>query len=398
LIGRLQAEERLFSAPWLRLEETQAIFALLDGDKGRTRAVGGIVRDTILGRSRENADVDMATEILPGDVMARAQRLGVAAYPTGIEHGTVTLRIGDFIAEVTTLRQDIETDGRHAVVKFGTDWTRDAERRDFTLNALYVGMDGTLFDPLGGFEDCLSGHVRFIGDADRRIAEDRLRVYRFFRFSASHGGQKFDPDGIAAASRAAGTLSALSGERVGAEMLRLLALPAVALTLEHMVGASVLDFPNHLLVHLRTYEHIAVQPSAAGRLALIGAELGLEDIQKRWRLSNGQIARAEAIVRGATFVRQGQLNEAAYRSGAVLEEAADVAASLAGWTHKHADEIRIQLHGNRPPKFPLSGGDLVALGMRPGPSLGIELSRLEKMWIESGFALDRENLLALARR
>ena len=343
MIGRLQAEERLFSAPWLRLEETQAIFALLDGDKGRTRAVGGIVRDTILGRSRENADVDMATEILPGDVMARAQRVGVAAYPTGIEHGTVTLRIGDFIAEVTTLRQDIETDGRHAVVKFGTDWTRDAERRDFTLNALYVGMDGTLFDPLGGFEDCLSG------------------------------------------------------QRVGAEMLRLLALPAVTLTLEHMVGAGILDFPDHLLVHLRTYEHIATQPSAAGRLALIGAELGLEGLQKLWRLSNEQVGRAEAIVRGASFIRHGQLNEAAYRSGAVVEESADVAASLSGWTRKHAEDIRQKLDDNKPPKFPISGGDLVTLGLKPGPALGVEFSRLEKLWIESGFALDRENLLALAR-
>ena len=140
----------------------------------------------------------------------------------------MTLRVGDLVAEVTTLREDVETDGRHAVVKFGTDWVRDAERRDFTLNALYVGMDGELFDPLGGADDCLAGIVRFIGDADQRIAEDRLRVYRFFRFSASHGQEQFDAEGLAAAVRAAGTLGELSAERVGAEMMRMLALPKVA--------------------------------------------------------------------------------------------------------------------------------------------------------------------------
>src|SRR5690606_662941 len=149
---------------------------------------------------------------LPEDVTARAAASGVDAYPTGIEHGTVTLRLGTLTAEVTTPREDVETDGRRAVVRFGTDWVRDAERRDFTLNALYAEMDGTLFDPLGGVDDCLAGRVRFIGAPERRIAEDRLRVYRFFRFSASHGGEKFDPVGLAACRAAAGSLGALSAE------------------------------------------------------------------------------------------------------------------------------------------------------------------------------------------
>ena len=138
--------------------------------------------------------------------MSRASKAGLGAYPTGIEHGTVTLKSGSLVAEVTTLREDIETDGRRAVVKFGTDWTRDAERRDFTMNALYANADGELFDPLSGLADCLAGRVRFIGDPDMRIEEDRLRVYRFYRFSASHGGQKLDRDGHAACKRAVALL------------------------------------------------------------------------------------------------------------------------------------------------------------------------------------------------
>jgi poly(A) polymerase len=141
------ALKRLKQAEWLNRSETQQVFALLDGALGKTRAVGGIVRDTLLDRWRERAEIDFATELEPADVMRRAGERGVPVYPTGIEHGTVTLKVGDLTAEVTTLREDVETDGRHAVVRFGTDWRRDAERRDFTLNALYADADGTLFDP-----------------------------------------------------------------------------------------------------------------------------------------------------------------------------------------------------------------------------------------------------------
>ncbi|MEQ1771499.1 MAG: CCA tRNA nucleotidyltransferase, partial [Devosia sp.] len=235
------ALQRLKDADWLRDAETRGLFALLDGAQGRTRAVGGAVRDTLTDRQRERADLDFATELLPEEVMARAKAAGIAAYPTGIEHGTVTLRGEHLVAEVTTLREDVDTDGRHAVVKFGTDWTRDAQRRDFTLNALYVGADGELFDPLGGAEDCLAGRVRFIGNAAERIREDRLRVYRFFRFSASHGNEHFDEVGLTAVTRAAGDLDELSAERVGFEMRRMLSLPRVSKTLRAMVVAGVLS-------------------------------------------------------------------------------------------------------------------------------------------------------------
>ncbi|MBL8596201.1 MAG: CCA tRNA nucleotidyltransferase, partial [Devosia sp.] len=147
------ALQRLKDAPWLRDPATQRIFALLDGERGKTRAVGGAIRDTLVDHEREATEIDFATELLPREVMRRAGEAGVAAYPTGIEHGTITLKVDDRVAEVTTLREDIETDGRHAVVRFGWGWTRDAERRDFTMNALYCDMEGELFDPINGVED-----------------------------------------------------------------------------------------------------------------------------------------------------------------------------------------------------------------------------------------------------
>ncbi|MBN9346836.1 MAG: CCA tRNA nucleotidyltransferase, partial [Devosia sp.] len=248
------ALQRLKDAPWLRDPATQKIFALLDGERGKTRAVGGAIRDTLVDHEREATEIDFATELLPREVMRRAGEAGVAAYPTGIEHGTITLKVDDRVAEVTTLREDIETDGRHAVVRFGWGWTRDAERRDFTMNALYSDMEGELFDPINGVEDCLSGAVRFIGDANKRIAEDKLRVYRFFRFTASHGHEQFDEDGLVAVHKAAGDLHNISAERVGNEMRRMLALPRIARTLETMAQTGVLNLPPDLLERMGTYE------------------------------------------------------------------------------------------------------------------------------------------------
>ena len=175
--------DRLRRAEWLMRPETQRILAMLDGASGRTRAVGGIVRDTVLGLPTGSTDIDLATELLPEEVSARAAKAGVSVYPTGIEHGTVTLKLEALVAEVTTLREDVETNGRHAVVRFGADWVRDAERRDFTLNALYARMDGSLFDPLAGLDDCLGGKVRFIGragKADRRGSAAGLPLLQVF--------------------------------------------------------------------------------------------------------------------------------------------------------------------------------------------------------------------------
>ncbi len=271
MVSRSQLQRRLKEAAWLHHADTKAIFSLLDGETQRTRAVGGIVRDTLLGLERRSAELDLATELTPDEVLARAGEQGIAAYPTGIAHGTVTLRLNALVAEVTTLRQDVETDGRHAVVQFGTDWLQDAERRDFTINALYADMAGELYDPLGASGDLLPPVVRFIGDPDRRIAEDRLRVYRFFRFSASHGAERFDAAGLAPLTRSAQALEGLSAERVGAERRRMLALPKIATTLRAMRDAGLLTIGTATLERLRAYTVQARQPQFLARLAIIMA-------------------------------------------------------------------------------------------------------------------------------
>jgi poly(A) polymerase len=374
------------------------VFALLDGASGRTRAVGGVVRDTLLERPITTPDVDFATELLPDEVMARAKAAGVPATPTGIEHGTVTLRPGSLLAEVTTLREDIETDGRHAVVSFGTNWTRDAERRDFTLNALYAGMDGVLFDPIGGVDDCLKARVRFIGDAATRIAEDRLRVYRFFRFSASHGNERIDLEGLAAVRAAAGDLDGLSAERVGAEMRRMLSLPKVAKTLRVMAEAGVVELGEDIVDRLSSYERYSRRPEPAARLALIMSKSGTPHFREKWRLTNEEMQRSQAILAAAALMMDFDLHEAAYRFPAVLSEAIDVAAVLAGWSEAGRGAVVDELQSIDVPKFPLSGTDLVAAGFKPGRVLGLELERLERAWIDSGFVLDRDALLAQVRR
>lgn len=389
---------RLKTAEWLLRPETQKLLALLDGENGRTRAVGGIVRDTLLDRPRDRSDVDFATELLPHEVGSRAEKAGVAVYPTGIEHGTVTLRLGTLVAEITTLREDIETDGRRAVVKFGTDWARDAARRDFTLNALYAGINGELFDPLGGLDDCLSGRIRFIGDPALRIKEDRLRVYRFFRFSASLGGEKFDPDGLAACRDAADKLGNVSAERIGAEIKRMLSLPRVAVTLRAMVDAGILHLSQESVRLLHSYERRTHRPDLAARLALIIAETGPKQLKTMWRLSNDEIAAAEAILTVAELLREYELYEAAYRHPAALAEGVEVAAVLADWTDVGRLAVTDRLQALDVPRFPVTGTDLVRLGLRPGKALGAELDRLEQLWIESGFTLDRETLLANVER
>lgn len=383
----------LATAEWLVRPETQAIFAALDGAKRRTRAVGGVVRDTILERQRDNPDIDLATELLPEEVIERAKAAGIATYPTGITHGTVTLKLGETLAEVTTLRRDIETNGRHAVVAFGTDWREDAGRRDFTLNALYCAADGTLFDPLAGLGDALAGHIRFIGDAAQRIAEDGLRVYRFFRFSASHGGEQFDAAGLAACADAVHRLTHLSRERVGSEIMRLLALPKAAATLGKMTEVGLLSIGQPSQAALGAYEALGGR-SMPARLVLIAGDR-LDVMQQTWRLANEVVGAAREIDQAASLLAEDRIGEAAYRHGEAAVDGLAVAASRQGWTRDRVAEVARVLAATVVPDFPVSGRDLAGLGMVPGPALGRELARLERAWIGSGFALGKAELLAL---
>jgi poly(A) polymerase len=383
--------DRITDAEWLKRPAVKAILSVLDGAEGRTRVVGGAVRDSLIGRMREHADIDMATELLPVAVMQKAKASRIDAYPTGIDHGTVTLHLDGTTVEVTTLRQDVVTDGRHAQVQFGTDWVADAERRDFTLNALYCFADGTLFDPLGGAEDLLNGRVRFIGDAAQRIAEDGLRVYRFFRFSASHGGETFDAEGLAACREAAEDLDHISRERVGAEMMRMLALPRIAKTIAVMDRLGLVRVEPGAAQALARYEALGGH-SATARLALLGRE-ALELRQADWRLSKAVVAHAVQIGEAAAMLRRGDVAWAAYRFGEDAVEGLAVAAAEEGWPRERLAEIARDMGRLPVAPLPVGGADLTARGMKPGPDMGAAIAIMERAWVESEFSLNRDALL-----
>jgi poly(A) polymerase len=393
VISRHEAITRLRAARWVHDPDIQQMFKVLDGLSDRTRAVGGIVRDTILGRPDMHSDIDLATELPPDEVMARAGAAGMSCYPTGIAHGTVTVRHGQTTAEVTTLREDIKTDGRHAVVRFGSNWRADARRRDFTINALYASMNGGFFDPLDGMDDLLNQRVRFIGDPDQRIAEDRLRVLRFFRFTASHGKEVCDPEGLAACQRAANGLGALSAERVGAEMMKMLSVQRVAATLAVMSKAGIVDFDVEVLEKLARYEDLTAAPVALARLAILISSGGTENLQNAWRLSKFTLNEAREICRAASLLAEGDLNQAAYRYARLGSVALPVAAGLGGWTPPHAKEISEAFYAIKVPGFPINGDDLVAAGFSRGPELGQALRSIERDWVNSGFKLDRDALV-----
>lgn len=395
---RDEALARLKAADWLAA--ARPFFDCLDGAAGRTRAVGGIVRDTLLGRPGGSTDIDMATELLPDEVAARGRAAGLGVHPTGVDHGTVTLVHEGRAVEVTTLRRDVETFGRHAKVAFGTDWAEDARRRDFTMNALYCGADGALFDPLAGLDDCLAGRVRFIGDPDERIAEDRLRVYRYFRFAASHGNQRFEPEAVEACARAAGDIGALSAERVGGEMMRLLAQPQCATTLAVMVKIGMLtSVPAGALSALERLERQPVAADAALRLAVLEITGGaVADLRSAWRLSNATMASVADLVAAARLAAAERWAEMSYRHRESSAQAIMIAAAVGGHGLEWVAEAVAVVEDYGWRRFPVSGSDLLAMGIEPGPALGVELKRLEALWIDSGFQLDKDALLEKARR
>ena len=232
------------SGAWLQSRAIRKVFAALKAGDAEARIVGGAVRNALIDRPVK--EVDIATTALPEDVMRLAREAGLGAHPTGIDHGTVTVVADGIPFEVTTLRRDVETDGRHAVVAFTTTWEEDAARRDFTINALYCDDDGTLYDPVGGLDDLRKRRVRFIGDPRARIREDYLRILRFFRFSADYGNGQIDPTGLAAADGLKDGLALLSSERVRAEILKLLAAPGRAEVVRVMYdhGHSAVGHPH----------------------------------------------------------------------------------------------------------------------------------------------------------
>src|SRR5262245_6416050 len=398
----------LAGADWPTRADTRAVFDALAAKGYAARAVGGAVRNALLGRPV--VDIDIATPARPDEVLAAARAAGLAAHPTGMAHGTVTVIAGHVGHEVTTLREDVESHGRHATVAFTADWAADARRRDFTINALYCSADGRVFDPLGGSADLAARRVRFIGQARERIREDYLRILRFFRLTAEYGEGPPDREGLAACVAERDGLARLSGERVRQEMLRLLAAPRGPELVRAMQDYGLLGFvlpaaprPG-LLARLAAIEAgLGLSADAVLRLAALVVELpeDADRLRERLRLANEEharlrhaavrrpdlgpaaderVARADLYANGAAAYRTRVLVGWA-RSGQAPEDRA--------WRDRYALAERWQ-----PPSFPLAGADVVAAGVPPGPRVGALLRAIEAWWIAGDFTAEAAALRA----
>lgn len=371
---------------WLRAAPTQTVFAMLDRAGYRALAVGGCVRDALLGIAAH--DIDIATDALPERVVALAEASGLKTVPTGIGHGTVTVISGGIPHEVTTFRRDVETDGRNAVVAFSDDVAEDAARRDFTMNALYADASGIVVDPLEGLPDLRAGHVRFIGDATARIREDYLRILRFFRFTAHYGDPALgiDSEGLAACATDADGIDRLSRERVGYEMRRLLAAPDPAPAIAAMAGSGILSrvLPGADVAGLAPLMHLAPGADWLARLAALGGDAdGL-------RLSN---AEARMLGRLRDAARDGT---APFALGDALgvERARDALAIRAALTGTEVAGLAAAEAGAAA-TFPLAAADLMP-GLE-GPALGEGLARARALWLAREGNVTRDALLAAAR-
>lgn len=379
------------AAPWLTDPATRAVTAALEEAGHRALYVGGCVRNALL--AVPVSDIDIATDALPEAVIAAVGAAGLKAVPTGIAHGTITVVSGGRGYEVTTFRRDVVTDGRHAQVVFSTHMEEDAARRDFTMNALYATPEGRVLDPVGGLPDLRARRLRFIGDADRRIAEDYLRILRFFRFHAWYGDPAggLDAEGLAACAAGAGGLARVSAERIGQEMLKLLGAvdPAPALAAMAQAGILARVLPGAVSAPLAPLIALedGLAPDPLRRLAVLGGE-GPAD---RFRLSRVAARRLD-LLRDLSGAAAGSA-EIAWRHGA--DAARDVAllraASLAQPLPAGLEQA---IAAGAAARFPVAARDLMP--RFAGADLGQALRRLERAWIASDFTLTRDGLLALA--
>ncbi|MDR6951711.1 poly(A) polymerase [Ancylobacter sp. 3268] len=385
---------------------------VLDRDGEEARIVGGAVRDWLVGRDvgwPARGDVDIATTAVPDEVTRRAQAAGFRPIPTGIEHGTVTVIAEGQPYEVTTLRDDVATDGRRAQVAFGRDWRADAARRDFTMNALYLTRGGELIDFTGGEADARAGRVRFIGDADQRIAEDYLRILRLFRFHAGYGHGPVEREALAAAIRGRDGLARLSRERVRAELMKLLVAARAGETLREMDAAGLLEPVLGATGDVTAFARLAaieaalgLAPDAVRRLGALAVreEADAAALAERLRLSRAEASRLAALAGPAPTPALCEKGQKAFlyrmgrerftdraliafaRSGAAMDDE--------GWRALLAIALDWPM-----PAFPLKAADFLARGLAPGPALGTAMKRAEDAWIEAGFPQDPADLDAL---
>lgn len=377
---------------------TRAVFAALEtkGGKGCVRFVGGCVRNVVMGRPV--SDLDLATQLTPNETEAALTAAGLRHVPTGKAFGTITAVVGKTPYEITSLREDVETDGRRAVVKYTTDWAKDAQRRDFYLNALYADIDGQVFDPTGfGLEDAQAGRVRFIGEPEQRIREDYLRILRFFRFTAGYG-QAFDAGSLAACTALQNGIDGLSGERLWQELSKMLALSAPLGAFEVMSGEGILGHVipgwTHRAAKLPELSAmLSLSDDVARRfMALLDGGVGLDGAvlkaaQARLKfakaLSDRLYAAGVAVARLAD-ADEGVLRRLIYSLGRQAVE--DAVFLIAAHLGRSPQGLLGHLQAMDVPAFPLKGADLIARGLIPGPEVGARLKQIETEWLEHDFS------------
>jgi poly(A) polymerase len=399
----------LAEAPWLRSGPAARVLAVLNGGGEEARVVGGAVRNALL--QLPTGDIDIATTAAPDEVVRRARAAGIKSVPTGIDHGTVTLVVDKHPFEVTTLREDTETFGRKARVAFGRDWVRDAERRDFTINGLSVDAEGVVHDHVGGLDDIAARRVRFIGDPAQRIAEDYLRILRFFRIHAAYGAGEPDPAGYLACIAGRAGLENLSAERIRMEMLKLVVADGAAAAAIAMADAGLLGlifagvtYSGPFAAMIAAERALGFKASAVRRLGALTVAV-TEDAARvvaRLRLSNAEAKALHAM--GDRWWRFLDIDEAAgrrllYRLG---DEAYRNQLMLA-WARTGADHDADYWRGLatlprrwQAPKFPLKAADFIARGIAEGPALGHVLAQAEEVWLAAGLPLQQAELSAIA--
>jgi poly(A) polymerase len=401
----------LATAPWLSGGALPRLLDVLDRDGEEARAVGGAVRNALL--DMPTTEIDVATTALPDEVVKRVSAAGFKPVPTGIEHGTITVVIDKQPFEVTTLRKDIETDGRHATVAFGRDWKTDAERRDFTINALSVTRDGTVYDYAGGLDDLAARRVRFIGDPAKRIAEDYLRILRFFRFHAAYGGSDHPyAEGIAACIKARAGLDTLSRERVRMELMKLLVAPHAVPTLISMADTGLLLRLLGGVAYLGAFENMAKVAATSGLAADPVRRLGAlavatpEDAERLWqklRLTNAEHERLASMGERWRAIAPDKGQHAARALLYRLKAERTTDRVLLAWARSQAsaNDAAWRALAELPehwtvPVFPLKAADFIARGIEKGPALGEALRAAEEAWIAAEFPQEQPAIDAIA--
>ncbi len=389
-VARLLTDKESLYFQWINEPALRTLCKTLeDAHPDGVRFVGGCVRDGLLGHASN--DIDIATTIPPQVVMALLQTAGIKVIPTGIDHGTVTAVLTSGPIEITTLRRDVSTDGRRATVSYTDDWTLDAGRRDFTINALYLSSDGVLFDPVGGLKDLANAQVRFIGDAKTRIAEDYLRILRFFRFSARFS-KSYDRDGLVAINNAVSGIENLSRERVGSEFLKIMALPGAACAIDAMIEANVLSKVWHAKPQLEdfyNFKKIVPEGSAiVGLAALFGADI--TGLAARLRLSNREASYLDECQQAEKKLRTVENEKTArvrlYYLGTNIWRDAIFLACSRNSLVMNALMTFIDLPERwLVPQFPLSGQTLLDMGIKPGPQFSEILKETEERWVDNDF-------------